>query len=161
MPEQSDRQELVAELMYEMQAEGTANGKFADAAHDALGLNRTDVRCLDIVEREGGRLTAGELAELSGLTGAAVTGILDRLEAKGYARRVRSDGDRRRVFVELTPLMHQRTDEIWGPMAVEGQKMVTNLSTAELGLLRDWFRAGRELNEREVERVRKLSFGQR
>jgi DNA-binding MarR family transcriptional regulator len=155
---QSHRDELVAELMYEMQAEGTANQKFADAAHETLGLNRTDVRCLDIIEREGGRLMAGELAELSGLMGAAVTGILDRLEAKGYARRVRDDSDRRRVFVELTQLMHERSGEIWGPMAVEGQKMVANLSTAELELLRDWFRAGRELNEREVERVRSLSF---
>jgi DNA-binding MarR family transcriptional regulator len=154
----ADRDRLMAELMYEMRAEGTANEKFDDAAHEALGLNRTDVRCLDIVEREGGRLTAGELAELSGLTSAAVTGILDRLEAKGYARRVRDEGDRRRVFVELTPLMHERTAQIWAPMAAEGEKVFSKLSTRELEFLCDWYRAGRELNESQIERVKKLSF---
>ncbi len=158
MSRQSARDQVIAELFYEMRAHGTANEKFDDAAHTALGLNRTDVRCLDIVEREGGRLTAGALAELSGLTTAAVTGIIDRLERKGYARRVRDDGDRRRVFVELTPLARKRTERIWEPMAKEANGIVSKLSTKELEVLRDWFRMGREVNEREIERVRRLRF---
>jgi DNA-binding MarR family transcriptional regulator len=158
MSRQASRRQLVDELFYEMRANGTANERFDDAAHEALGLNRTDVRCIDIVEREGGRLTAGALAELSGLTTAAVTGIVDRLEAKGYARRVRDDGDRRRVFVELTPLARKRTERIWAPMAEEANGIVAKLSTKELELLRDWFRMGRELNEREIERVKRLHF---
>ena len=58
----------------------------------ANAINRTDGRCLDIVENQG-PLTAGRLAELSGLTSAAVTAVLDRMERAGYARRVR-DGER-------------------------------------------------------------------
>ncbi|MGH2978628.1 MAG: MarR family winged helix-turn-helix transcriptional regulator [Solirubrobacterales bacterium] len=158
MSRQSRREQVVGELMYEMRAHGTANEKFDDAAHEALDLNRTDVRCLDIVEREGGRLTAGALAELSGLTTAAITGILDRLEAKGYARRVRDVSDRRRVFVELTPLAGERTGRIWGPLARKAEGILAKLSVEDLELMRDWFRAGRELNEREIERVKKLSF---
>jgi DNA-binding MarR family transcriptional regulator len=54
-----------------------------------LGINRTDLRCLNIVDNQG-PMTAGRLAELSGLTTAAVTTVLDRLERAGYARRVRN-----------------------------------------------------------------------
>ena len=159
MPSDSGRHRVLDELMYEMRAHDTASEKFDDAAHDALGLNRTDVRCLDILEREGGRLTAGALAKESGLTTAAVTGIIDRLEAKGYARRLRDDSDRRRVFVALTPLARERTARIWGPLANRADRMLAARPTKDLELLRDWYRAGREMNERELERVRKLSFG--
>ena len=58
-------------------------------------------KCLDLAVRAGEPLTAGQLAELSGLTTGAVTAVIDRLERAGYARRVRSKTDRRRVFIEL------------------------------------------------------------
>ena len=48
-----------------------------------LGINRTDGRCLDIVQRLG-QITAGELAHESGLTTGAVTAVIDRLEQAGY-----------------------------------------------------------------------------
>ena len=67
-----------------------------------LGLNRTDTRCLDIIERLDG-VSAGRLASEAGLSTGAVTTVLDRLERAGYARRVPDPGDRRRVLVELTP----------------------------------------------------------
>ncbi|MGH3128797.1 MAG: MarR family transcriptional regulator [Gaiellaceae bacterium] len=70
-------------------------------------MNRTDLRCLNIIENNGA-MTAGRLAELSGLTTAAVTSVLDRLERAGYARRVRDQPDRRQVMVEVTPLLAER-----------------------------------------------------
>src|SRR5438876_108647 len=56
---------------------------------DSLGINRTDLRCGDILERSG-PMTAGELAKAAHLTTGAVTALLDRLEAAG--RRTRCDG---------------------------------------------------------------------
>ena len=50
-----------------------------DAACQYMGINRTDLRCLDIVGRAG-PMTAGRLAEESGLTNAAITIVLDRME---------------------------------------------------------------------------------
>ena len=50
-----------------------------------------------------GPLTAGRLAELSGLTTGTVTGVLDRLEKAGYARRVRDATDQRKVVVTPVP----------------------------------------------------------
>ena len=48
-------------------------------------------------------MTPGRLAELSGRTTGTVTGVLDRLEAAGFARRERDAADRRKVLVHLVP----------------------------------------------------------
>jgi len=68
-----------------------------------MGLSATDEKCLDFASRANGPLTAGRLAELSGLSTGAVTGVIDRLERAGFVRRVRDPHDRRKVLVELTP----------------------------------------------------------
>ena len=81
-----------------------------------LGINRTDARCLDILDNYG-RLSAGELAGHSGLTTGAITAVVDRLERLGLARRVADPSDRRRVFVELTEKARQASIELFGPMA--------------------------------------------
>jgi DNA-binding MarR family transcriptional regulator len=47
--------------------------------------------------------TVAELARQCHLDGGAMTRLLDRLEAKGLCRRVRSVADRRVVNIELTP----------------------------------------------------------
>jgi DNA-binding MarR family transcriptional regulator len=152
-------EKAVAEVIYEARASEAATARFDALANEALGINRTDAQCLNIVDNEGGRITAGRLSELSGLTTAAVTAVLDRLEAKGYARRVRDESDRRRVLVELTPLMRERTEAIWGPIAVEGTSaMVERFTLQELRRIAEFFRASRELNERHAERIRGLRF---
>ena len=68
-----------------------------------MGLSATDEKCLDLALRADGPLTAGRIAELSGLSTGAVTGVIDRLERAGYVRRVRDPHDRRKVLVEVTP----------------------------------------------------------
>src|SRR4051794_4420460 len=105
------KDELIEQLVWEVRAAQTAVDAMDDAAARALGINRTDGRCFDTIDREA-PLPAGRLAERSGLTTAAVTAVLDRLEGAGYARRVRDPDDRRRVLVELTPLMHERAAAI-------------------------------------------------
>jgi DNA-binding MarR family transcriptional regulator len=67
-----------------------------------LGLNPTDYKALSVLERRG-PLSAGEIAEHTGLATASVTNLVDRLESKGFVRRVRGEADRRRVLVEPIP----------------------------------------------------------
>ena len=134
-----------------------ANDAFDEVAYEKLGINRTDGRCLDIVQNNG-PMTAGRLAELSGLTTAAVTSVLDRLEKAGYARRVRDQKDRRQVIVELTPLLAERAAKIWGPLGKEAAAEIGRMSADELKLVMEFFRRGRDVNRRHIERVRSLSF---
>ena len=58
---------------------------FSTAVSDRLGLNLTDMFCGELLSRTG-PLTAGELANLTGLTTGAITGVIDRLEKNGYTR---------------------------------------------------------------------------
>jgi DNA-binding MarR family transcriptional regulator len=67
-----------------------------------LGINRTDLRRLDLLH-QGDTMTAGQLAAGSGLTSGATTRMIDWLEQAGYIRPLPDRDDRRRVLVELTP----------------------------------------------------------
>jgi DNA-binding MarR family transcriptional regulator len=151
-----NKQRLVEELIFEVRAAQSAVDELDDAACRALGINRTDGRCLDILDREA-PMTAGALAARSGLTTAAVTTVLDRLERAGYARRLRDESDRRRVLVELTPLARQRADAIWGPLG-DSRGELGRFTTDQLELLRDFHRRARELNQRRAAEVRELRF---
>ena len=151
------KNDVIDELSREVRAGQVAVDQMDDAACRALGINRTDGRCLDIIDREG-PVAAGRLAEASGLTTAAVTAIIDRLERAGYARRVGDPKDRRRVLVELTPLARERVEVIWGPYSFF-QEMLGRYTIEQLELLRDFHRAGREFNERRAVEVRAMRFG--
>lgn len=96
----TDRDALVRELDNGGRAIATAAVLFHTAVAALSGLAASDQRALDLIERFG-PLTAGELAERSGLAPASVTGLLARLERKGLARRIPNPNDRRSVLVEL------------------------------------------------------------
>lgn len=68
----------------------------AAAAH--IGINQTDLICLNALFREG-PMSAGRLASVIGLTTGATTTAIDRLERAGYVRRRNDPDDRRRVLV--------------------------------------------------------------
>lgn len=70
---------------------------------ERMGLSATDHKALELVGQAEGPLTAGRIAELTGLSTGAVTGVMDRLEKAGLARRVRDTVDRRKVLIEVVP----------------------------------------------------------
>ena len=96
----SPRANLLQDLDMAMRRASSQTVLFSQAVASRLGLHPTDLGTLDILTREG-RLTAGRLAELTGLSTAATTSLIDRLERSGFARRVRDPVDRRKVFVEV------------------------------------------------------------
>ena len=85
-----------AELDQAERALGAATVMMHSAIGERAGLSATEFKALDILIRSGS-VTAGELADRTGLTTGAVTGLVDRLEAAGFARRARDPHDRRRV----------------------------------------------------------------
>jgi DNA-binding MarR family transcriptional regulator len=148
---------LIDELLYLARASEAANDAFDDVACAKLGINRTDLRCLNIVHNNG-PMTAGRLADLSGLTTAAVTAVLDRLERAGYARRLRDQEDRRQVIVELTPLLAERGAPIWGPLGDEARAHLGRMSLEQLEGAAEFFKLGIDLNRRHLDRVRGLEL---
>ena len=101
-----DRKNTMEELGRALRVFLSASDAFDEVLGKVLGLNPTDVRCVDLLDQHG-TLTAGALAELAGLSTGAVTFLLDRLERAGFVRRLRDVQDRRRVLVELDPLAEE------------------------------------------------------
>jgi DNA-binding MarR family transcriptional regulator len=147
-----DRQALLGAVGWATQAYQRSADALDDAVAARLGLNRTDLRCLDWLA--DGPKSAGQLAEATGLSTAATTTLLDRLEVRGLLRRVRDTADRRKVQVETTEAGQRLTAECYGPLVEEGGRLLERYSESELALLRDFLVALRELNERQRARLR-------
>ena len=145
----SRKRQLFETLLNEVRQSQNATDRFDDAVAGALGLNRTDMRCTDVLEREG-PVTAGRLAEATGLTTGAITTVIDRLERGGFARRLSDPGDRRRVLVELTPQAREHGRRFYDDHAKLSDRMYRRYSEEQLELLVDFVRQGRELNERRA-----------
>lgn len=138
----STRQDLVATAGMAARLHQNAYDRFEDAAAEYFGVNRTAMRCMDVLERVG-RLTAGEIATQTGLSSGAVTALLDRLERAGYVRRVRDPADRRRVWVELTETARKLAMEVYGPLA-EAMSEYNRYSDDDLRLITAYIERGSE-----------------
>lgn len=128
---------------------------FDDAVALFAGVNRTDTRVIDLVQRAG-RMTAGEIATAARLSSGAVTAVIDRLEAAGFARRVRDPNDRRRVLVEITDELDRAMEPVFGPVAREGYGRMATYSDAELESWLEFMQMTREFLARHTARVYEL-----
>jgi DNA-binding MarR family transcriptional regulator len=156
----SHKREVFEELIGEVRSSHNATARFDQAVGEALGLNRTDMRCMDAIEREG-PIPAGRLAELTGLTTGAITTVLDRLERADYARRVNDPSDRRRVLVELTPHARDTANSFYAPHAALSEQLYQRYTLAQLELLLQFVRDGRQFNEQQAALVEERNRARR
>jgi DNA-binding MarR family transcriptional regulator len=156
MTQPGKKSDLVNELISEFRTAGNQDSAFDNLAAERLGLNRTDLHAINIIENDGG-LTAGELAAEAGLTTGAVTGVIDRLERAGYARRVSDPADRRRVKVEVTSRFYADADKIWGPVASDWvARLGRRFTSEEMRNVIDFLRTANELSREHIERLREM-----
>lgn len=153
MAPRTDKKELVGELITAFREAGNQDASFEALAADALGISTGDLRCLNAIENAGG-LTPGDLARAVGVTSGAVTGVVDRLERAGYARREPDPADRRRLRIEVTPKFRDRAGDIWGPMAADWMKeLAARFTAAELRSALEFLTLTTEINRRHLQRL--------
>jgi DNA-binding MarR family transcriptional regulator len=152
------RPELIAQTTQEVRRQQAAYDRFHDAVAGYLKINRTDLRCLDLLDQRG-RQTAGELSEATGLSTGAVTVMLDRLERAGYARRVRDPGDRRRVMVEPTELARKYAAEIYAPLTAQAAPLYDRFTSQELDTIVTFLQTVNEFFSGQIARVEALGHG--
>ena len=148
----NSKPELIATINDRVRALQVQTDLFDEAAAERLGINGTDHRVLDTLDRLG-PTTPSRLAEVNHLSRPAMTTALDRLERAGYARRTADPDDRRRVLVETTPLARKRAGAIYAPFAETGARVLSRYSTAELAVIADFLDRARELNEAQLARL--------
>ena len=96
------RRKVITELVRETRRFSGLGATYFRALASQVGLNATDLQVVDILVSTG-PATAGQLAELTGLTTGATAQMLGRLEKDGVVRRERDPDDGRRVLVQLAP----------------------------------------------------------
>jgi DNA-binding MarR family transcriptional regulator len=81
-------------------------------------------------------MTASDLARVTGISTAAATGLVDRLEAAGYVRRVPDSNDRRRTTIELAgDRVAAGLGPAFGPLLQRWSKSLSGYSEEQLSLV--------------------------
>jgi DNA-binding MarR family transcriptional regulator len=133
-PRMSTPQE-VADLVREVTGQSVLLG---EAIARKAGLSPPDLEVLGAIEQHG-PLTAGQLGALTGLSPAAVTGLIDRLERAGVAKRRADAADRRRVLVGVSKGA-ERVAALYREMERDMLELVGRRSPQELGVIADFLR---------------------
>ena len=128
------RAALLQQLEEAMRRSSAQGVIFGQTVADVAGISGSDLECLDFLNLEG-RVTAGRLAEVTGLTTGAITGVVDRLENAGFVRRERDETDRRKVFIVVVPETTAKIAQFYVPMQAAMHKLWGTYSDAELQLL--------------------------
>ena len=125
---------MLQELEHAVRRSSAQGVIFGQTVANVAGISGSDLECLDFLNLEG-RVTAGRLAELTGLTTGAITGVVDRLEKAGLVRRERDEADRRKVFITIVPENVAAIGRFYVPMQQAMLKLWSTYSDAELRLL--------------------------
>jgi DNA-binding MarR family transcriptional regulator len=150
------RAELSAALLVAGRSLGNSSSMLLNACAERLGLHSTDWGCVLLLnEALPTPLTAGQLAELTGLTTGAVTGVLDRLENAGYVRRERDPADRRRVIVRLVPEEMARIQPMFDGMIADMIAMHRDYSDDELAVIVEMLTRSSEILRTHARRIRR------
>ncbi len=132
------RHELIEEINAAGRKMSTVTVIFHQTIAEKAGLSGSDHKYLDLLFQEGA-MTAGRLAELTGLTTGAVTGIIDRLEKQGMVKRESDPDDRRKVLV--VPLMEnafKRLAPVFEPLREDLEAYFDPYSDEELEIIRKY-----------------------
>lgn len=114
---------------------------FHEAVAHRLGMSAAEWKCLDLLVRNG-PTTAKKLAEKSGLTTGAITGIVDRLEEAGYVKREDNPEDRRSVIIKPLPRpdLAKELTPIFASLGQAMGKMMSGYSERDLTVLQGFFK---------------------
>jgi DNA-binding MarR family transcriptional regulator len=153
------REELIQAIIEKRREMSTETIMLHQSVADVLGLHITDHKCLDLI-RQYGAMPAGRLAELTGLTTGAVTGIIDRLEKAGYVRRTNDPKDRRRTIIEpiRNKKWERKIEAIFIPFHERMHKLLSSYSDSELAFLLDVLIKSIELTHEESKKLRTRSL---
>lgn len=156
------REQLRGELIRELRRFTGIGASFFRAAAGRVGMTAADMQVIDILDA-GGPTTAGQLAELVGLTTGAMTQMLDRLETVELVQRGRDPADGRRVIVRFIG----DTETAWkvaptlASLSNGWSEIASRYDDAQLALLLEFVTRANDVSSAEIARLRGAPGGGR
>ena len=152
---------IVAHDARELRQFNGLGASFFRAAAARIGMTVTDMQVIDILDIIG-PTTAGRLADLTGLTTGAITGMLNRLEEAGLVRRARDPNDGRRVIVQLERGKDEmrKIGPIFDAMAKAWDEMASHYDDEQIAFLLEFLKRSNALFRKEIVRVREARSGE-
>jgi len=114
------------------------------AIADKLGINLTDFKILGLLHRRGG-MTPKALTETTGMSAAAMTTVIDRLEASGYVERQRRGTDRRSFTVHAANGSDGKVERLYKSLLLASQTLLPHYTEREAALIADFFTKSTEI----------------
>ena len=152
-PKPRPREQVIADVSMAGRILSTAAVMFHTAVAEKQGLGLTEEKALDLLQRFG-PMTAGELGQRAGLAPASVTGLVDRLEKKGFARREKDEADGRRVLVHLVHEKLAAFAPLFTDFMAQMDALYARYTVAELEVILSFLR---EAAERQQKATRTLT----
>jgi DNA-binding MarR family transcriptional regulator len=115
-----------------MTAESEQIGRSFAVVHD---VRPTDFRALlhvMVAETAGAPVTSGELRQRMGLSGAAITYLVDRMMASGHITRESDPGDRRKVILRYSDSGLATARAFFAPLGTHTREAMQDLPDADL-----------------------------
>src|SRR5215471_2086285 len=119
-----------------------------------LGINITDVKCLDMMTVQGSA-TPSQLAVHIGLSSGATTAMIDRLERSGLIQRKPHPKDRRSTVLVLTKEAMRKLPSIFASLGSAMETLVSGYSPGELAVMNDFFAKTRVLWREESTKLQR------
>lgn len=133
------KDEQVTHIRRLSQAYAYTSLQMHEAVARKAGLSGTDHKYLGFLIQKG-QMTAGELANLSGLTTGAVTGLIDRFEKKKLVKRQFDEDDRRKVFiVPVAGNIMALLEPLYKEYRAANEKLIASFTEEELKALEKYF----------------------
>jgi DNA-binding MarR family transcriptional regulator len=134
---QRSRKELLEAVLQASRENSTIAVFFHTSIAERVGLGATETKTLYLLSSQG-VLTAGEIAQRTGLTTSSVTSLIDRLESKGFVQRVRDTQDRRRVIVERNEQRLAELNQVFHSLEEHFADFLETYSDEQLATIADF-----------------------
>ncbi|HVZ34007.1 MAG TPA: MarR family transcriptional regulator [Polyangiaceae bacterium] len=156
MARDTERTRLLEAIADEGRRTGTRSVLLHAAVAEKLGLNQSDHKCSDLIAAQPHPITAGRLAELTGLSTGAITGVLDRLEAAGFIARDHDPNDRRRVVIRATPERAPDLSAVFKPLREAMIAYCDRYTNQQLQVILEFMRGSEQVLHEQMSRLQKL-----
>jgi DNA-binding MarR family transcriptional regulator len=133
-----------------LRALGAEQDRLDDVVSRFYGLNRTDMRALEIVSRSG-PMAPTELARLMGFTTGGITTVVDRLERAGYVARRPVGSDRRRLVVVATDATEEKDRLVFAGLVESTAELIGAFKWTELAAITRFLDGVRMITARSAE----------